>query len=108
MGRGDKRSWCFLLGDANDRLKTLCASQDGFAIAVKDLQLRGPGDFLGTRQHGHFAPDALGLSDMPLIEETRVCVQDLAQNPAFSAEWAQIQQVAMAKYERAVKDIAMH
>ncbi|MGI6633728.1 MAG: ATP-dependent DNA helicase RecG [Christensenellales bacterium] len=108
VGRGDKRSWCFLLGDTNDRLKALCVSQDGFAIAEKDLQLRGPGDFLGTRQHGHFAPDALGLSDMPLVEETRACVQDLAQNPTFSAEWAQIQQVAMAKYERAVKDIAMH
>ena len=51
-----------------------------------------------------------GLKELglPLNEETRGCVQVLAQNPAFSAEWAQIQQVAMAKYERAVKDIAMN
>lgn len=108
VGRGEKASWCFLLGDPHQRLKALCSSNDGFAIAEEDLQLRGPGDFLGTRQHGHFAPDALGLSDMPLIEETRVCVQDLATNPALIQEWVLVQKSAMDKYRRAVEEIAMY
>ncbi len=108
VGRGTKESWCFLLGDPNERLKTLCSSNDGFVIAEKDLQLRGPGDFLGTRQHGHFAPDALGISDMRLIEETRACVRDLATKPVLAQEWAMVQQAAMARYSRAVEEIAMY
>jgi ATP-dependent DNA helicase RecG len=57
IGRGSHRSICVLISDSSDeiareRLKTLCHSQDGFEIAEKDLQLRGPGDFFGTRQHG--------------------------------------------------------
>ncbi|NLW11183.1 MAG: ATP-dependent DNA helicase RecG [Clostridiaceae bacterium] len=57
IGRGPYRSICVLLSDnkeqlARERLKTLCHSQDGFIIAEKDLELRGPGDFFGTRQHG--------------------------------------------------------
>lgn len=57
IGRGKHRSICVLMSDsreelAGERLKTLCHSQDGFIIAEKDLELRGPGDFFGTRQHG--------------------------------------------------------
>jgi len=39
-------------GLAQKRLQTLCSVTDGFEIAEKDLELRGPGDFFGTRQHG--------------------------------------------------------
>ena len=57
IGRGPHRSVCILMaGDASDiameRLKTLCRTHDGFLVAEKDLQLRGPGQFFGTRQHG--------------------------------------------------------
>ena len=57
IGRGPYRSVCILKSDkieglAQKRLMTLCATTDGFAIAEKDLELRGPGDFFGTRQHG--------------------------------------------------------
>ncbi len=57
IGRGAHHSICILMSDSDDdkareRLKTLCRHQDGFAIAEKDLELRGPGDFFGTRQHG--------------------------------------------------------
>ena len=57
IGRGPYRSVCILKSDkieglAQQRLLTLCATTDGFAIAEKDLELRGPGDFFGTRQHG--------------------------------------------------------
>ena len=57
IGRGPYRSVCILKSDkivglAQKRLLTLCATTDGFVIAEKDLELRGPGDFFGTRQHG--------------------------------------------------------
>jgi ATP-dependent DNA helicase RecG len=57
VGRGDAKSYCVLVSDANNeeavqRLKVLCASNDGFKISEEDLKLRGPGDFFGSRQHG--------------------------------------------------------
>ena len=57
VGRGEHQSYCALIskGDsphARERLEALVATNDGFALAEKDLELRGPGDFLGTRQSG--------------------------------------------------------
>jgi ATP-dependent DNA helicase RecG len=58
VGRGREQSYCFLLyqyplsEDARDRLKAMTDTTDGFEIADRDLRLRGPGDFFGTRQAG--------------------------------------------------------
>jgi ATP-dependent DNA helicase RecG len=58
VGRGSWESHCILLyqapwtDDARERLKAMAATSDGFAIAERDLELRGPGDFFGTRQSG--------------------------------------------------------
>ncbi len=57
IGRGQRQSHCVLVSDAkNDvslrRFQILCDTNDGFRIADEDLQLRGPGDFFGARQHG--------------------------------------------------------
>jgi ATP-dependent DNA helicase RecG len=58
VGRGSEKSFCILLtgirltNDARERLKMMCATNDGFIIAEKDLSLRGPGDIEGTRQSG--------------------------------------------------------
>lgn len=58
IGRGSRQSYCLLLADfkqskeAKSRLKTMQETTDGFRIAEADLKLRGPGDFLGTRQSG--------------------------------------------------------
>lgn len=57
VGRGSDQSYCFLVSDTNNqstlkRLRTLTLSNDGFFIANEDLKLRGPGEFLGTKQHG--------------------------------------------------------
>jgi ATP-dependent DNA helicase RecG len=68
VGRGDKQSWCVLVssadsGTAGERLKLLCDTDDGFEIARYDLKMRGPGDFIGNRQHGLPALDVADLSD---------------------------------------------
>jgi ATP-dependent DNA helicase RecG len=58
VGRGSAQSVCILLyqapwtDDARERLKAMAATNDGFLIAERDLELRGPGDFFGTRQSG--------------------------------------------------------
>ena len=57
VGRGAAESWCFLVSDnasesVQMRLRFLCSTSDGFAVAQYDLETRGPGDFFGSRQHG--------------------------------------------------------
>ena len=58
VGRGEWESHCILMyqapwtDDARERLKAMASTSDGFAIAERDLELRGPGDFFGTRQSG--------------------------------------------------------
>ena len=57
IGRGEHQSYCFLVSDrkgkiANERIDLMCKSNDGFYIAEKDLELRGPGEIFGFRQHG--------------------------------------------------------
>ena len=58
VGRGSHESYCVLLyqapwsDDARERLKTMASTNDGFVIAERDLELRGPGDVFGTRQSG--------------------------------------------------------
>ena len=58
VGRGKDKSFCILLtsvklnNEAKERLKIMCATNDGFKIAEKDMEIRGPGDVAGTRQSG--------------------------------------------------------
>ena len=74
VGRGDAPSYCALISgtrtkEARERLTVLCGTTDGFKIAMEDLRLRGPGEFVGTRQSG--MPDfriADVLRDVGLLE----------------------------------------
>jgi len=58
VGRGDQQSYCILMvgrgasDEARERIQVLADTNDGFVIAEKDLEMRGPGEFLGVRQHG--------------------------------------------------------
>ena len=78
VGRGPWKSYCILLAggklseEARKRLETMVESQDGFRIAEVDLELRGPGEFFGTRQSGlpEFKIADL-LHDGPILEEAR-------------------------------------
>lgn len=75
VGRGKDKSSCILITDIkdpkqNERLNIMCKTTDGFKIADADLKLRGPGDFMGNRQHGlpQFRIADL-TSDMRVLEE---------------------------------------
>ncbi len=90
VGRGEHRSFCLLVSDApnprlDERLAAMEATQDGFVLAEKDLELRGPGDFLGTRQAGFAAFRMAKLSDVKTIEKARREAQVLfAKDPALT------------------------
>lgn len=83
VGRGKHQSWCILMTSsrseaARERLRALCATNDGFQIAEEDLRLRGPGDFFGKRQHG--LPQlkvADFAADMELLKEARAAAEEL-------------------------------
>ena len=76
VGRGEKPSYCFLLPgndapDAAERLNVLVQNDDGFEVARRDLALRGPGEFLGTRQHGTLPLPGESLCDMRMLNNAR-------------------------------------
>ena len=105
VGRGAAESWCFLVSDntseaVQKRLKFLCSTTDGFAVAQYDLETRGPGDFFGSRQHGL---PTLQIAD--LMNDTRtlhaaqseaaalLAADPLLESPTHALLAAQVQQM---------------
>lgn len=108
VGRGAEKSWCFLMAQSNERLKTLCETGDGFVIARKDLELRGPGDFLGKRQHGESALPGLAVGgDSKLLEESSRCLREL-QEKGMEDAWAEVKRNARIVFARVMDEIAMN
>ena len=101
VGRGDKKSYCFLLPgadspEARERLAAIRASSDGFAIAEKDLELRGGGDFFGTRQSGHVISDIKNLHyPASVIFEAK----KLADEALLCADAGDLRARALQKFE---------
>jgi len=82
VGRGADPSYCLLLAEstsaeAAERLATLEATHDGFVLAEKDLQMRGPGEFLGTQQSGFPALPMAEFTDVRLLHEARAVAEAL-------------------------------
>ncbi|MFC1663723.1 ATP-dependent DNA helicase RecG [Patescibacteria group bacterium] len=82
VGRSKYQSFCFLFTESGarktqQRLKALLTSENGFELAEKDLEIRGPGDFSGTRQWG--IPDLAmaSLKDIFLVEKTRTAAKEI-------------------------------
>ncbi len=95
VGRGEHKSYCLLLPSetgaeigvaAKERLSALERTHDGFELAEKDLELRGPGDFFGTRQSGLPALRMARFSDRGLLEAARELASRIAaEDPELSA-----------------------
>lgn len=90
VGRGEYQSYCILKLDKTsarsaERLKIMESTTDGFIIAEKDLELRGSGDFFGTKQHG--LPDfkiANLFTDMEILKEAqKIAIEMIEKDPEF-------------------------
>ncbi len=90
VGRGQVASSCLLVPDKddaaeNERLKAMEETNDGFVLAERDLDQRGPGEFLGTRQAGFTDLRLASLTNVRLIEKARNLAQEVfAQDPELS------------------------
>lgn len=90
VGRGERQSFCLLFPSNeakqdNERLRLLESTTDGFILAEKDLELRGPGELTGLAQSGLPALRYASLQDAALIETVKDVAQDLLHNPLFAA-----------------------
>lgn len=85
VGRGSEKSYCILLTgklntDARERIKTMCATNDGFKIAEKDLELRGPGQIEGTRQSGALNFKLANIvTDKEILQTAKTVAESLLQ-----------------------------
>jgi ATP-dependent DNA helicase RecG len=82
VGRSHEQSICLLIPDnedslENERLSVMIETNDGFLLAEKDLQQRGPGDFIGYRQSGFADLKMAKITDIRLIEQARTVAEML-------------------------------
>jgi ATP-dependent DNA helicase RecG len=85
VGRGGEKAYCLLIAESsddveNERLQVMSQTNDGFVLAEQDLQQRGPGEFLGTRQSGYTELKLASLTDVRLIEKARRQAQQLSES----------------------------
>ncbi len=110
VGRGSEKSYCFLLvgtesETAAERLNILRSTTDGFQLAEKDLELRGSGDFLGTRQSGKFLSEIKNLR----YSTRAIFLAKKLVDEAFERrlDFERIKAAAMEKYE-SLKDVVLN
>ena len=107
VGRGAHESWCFLMAEPNERLRFLTGTNDGFKIAQKDMELRGPGELFGTRQSGAIA-EGLGLAgtDTLILKQTHDLARELMNGDSEDAR--RIIELSRARFGEKLEDVAVN
>ena len=80
VGRGTEKSWCFLVSDKEEKLRILRETNDGFLVSQKDLEIRGPGEIVGTRQSGHVEEGGAAMGDIRMLDEVSESVKELRRS----------------------------
>jgi ATP-dependent DNA helicase RecG len=106
VGRGSAVSWCFLMADPTSRLRILTQTGDGFLVAQKDLELRGPGDLMGTRQSGEAMQGVLLDGDVQLLEEAVRCMRQLRSDPSLQEEREAVEHEAEIHWREKIGTLA--
>ncbi|RMF45696.1 MAG: ATP-dependent DNA helicase RecG, partial [Anaerolineae bacterium] len=109
VGRGKHQSYCVLIPERrddveNERLQAMAETEDGFVLAERDLEQRGPGEFLGTRQSGFGNLRMANLTDVRLIEKARRFARQIfEQDPELQAPEHHLLSEALTRFwERAI------
>jgi len=105
VGRGKHKSYCVLMvgqaasEEARERIQVLAETNDGFVIAEKDLELRGPGEFLGVRQHGlpRFAVADLSRDTRLLVAAREDAFAFLDKDPGLGTDEGRLLKDAVAR-----------
>ncbi len=110
VGRGDKKSYCFLLmgndtEESRARLSVIKNNSDGFKIAEADLKIRGGGDFMGTRQSGRILTELKNLKFPVETVFTAKAISDEAFSGAYDVKL--LARIAAEKYE-SLKDVILN
>lgn len=105
VGRGEHQSFCLLFTDSSaqptkDRLEALVRAKNGFELAEKDLQLRGPGEFMGQSQTG--LPDLAmrSLQDMKLVKSARAAAESVLTSDPNLKQHPQLRDVARKFHDK--------
>lgn len=109
VGRGEDKSYCFLLlgsetESAVERLKLFKSTNDGFELAERDLEMRGGGDFLGTRQSGRFLSE---IKNLRYTKEAVFLAKQLSDEAFERSDLENIRIAALQKYE-SLKDVVLN
>lgn len=103
--RGSYQGYCFLLSDAesneaNERLSAMEESSDGFKLAERDAELRGPGDVLGTRQSGALPLRVANpIRDIQILQTARQMAHDLVRTGDFdSDEYKELKTIVLERF----------
>ena len=108
-GRGADKSYCFLLvgsetESAVERLQLFKSTNDGFELAERDLEMRGGGDFLGTRQSGRFLSE---IKNLRYTKEAVFLAKQLSDEAFERSDLGVIRTAALQKYE-SLKDVVLN
>lgn len=116
VGRGKYQSYCILINGSNtkiarERMRIMQKSTDGFYISEKDLELRGPGDFFGTRQHG--LPDlkiANLFTDMDILKLAQNKASDILEEDALllSEKYFLLRQSIIDLFKDRINDLILN
>ena len=116
VGRGEYQSYCILINESKssvsrERMKILQNTSDGFIISEKDLELRGPGDFFGTKQHG--LPDlkiANIFTDMEILKLAQKKAAEILNDDIHlnSDEYAKLKERVKYMFKGKVDDIVFN
>ncbi len=104
IGRGEHKSYCILVStpkteEGKKRLEAMVSTKDGFEIAEEDLEIRGPGELLGIKQHG-FPGMKLGniLKDLKLLEQAREDAESLLKENPTLGNYSMLGEILCEKF----------
>lgn len=116
VGRGEYQSYCILINESNnkiakERVKIMEKTNNGFIISEKDLELRGPGEFFGTRQHG--LPDlkiANIFTDMRILKMAQESANDiLEEDPLLQGiKYSKLKEKILSMFKDKAEDITLN